>query len=100
MVVSLIPLCLTRAQRGGVRGMQPYAAMGSGAAEAVDLVTAVDRIAAVGEDRMRHGGVVIFLRKTRSFQPLPPIGADRGAVAGAAGRKHPAVGGHAGDGNG
>src|SRR5690242_21104269 len=57
----------------------------------MDLVAAVDRIAAVEEDRVRHGRIVVFLREPRSFHSLRPIGAAGGAVAGAAGGNDPAV---------
>src|SRR5262245_4175827 len=79
--------------------MQPDAAVRGGTAEAMDLVAAVDRIAAVEEDRVRHGRVVVFLREPRSFHALGSIGAAGGAVAGAAGGHHPAVARHAVDGD-
>ena len=52
--------------------------------EAVDLVAAVDRIAAVEKDRVWHGRVVVFLREPRFFHSLRLIGAIGRAVARAA----------------
>ena len=51
-------------QRRGIGRMQPHAAVRGGPAEARDVVRAVDRVALVEEDRVRHRRAVIFASRT------------------------------------
>jgi len=67
--------------------MKSDAAVRGGPAEPVDFVAPMDRVPAMEEDRIRHGRVVIFLRKPRPLQPLGMIGAVGRAVSGSA-RRH------------
>ena len=58
------PLLLHKRIEGrGIVGMQPDAAVGGRAAKLVDLITAMDRKAAMEEDRMRHRRIVVFARE-------------------------------------
>src|SRR6516225_3049567 len=93
--VAHAPLLHQCEQRCGIRRMEPDTAMRGRTTEAVDLVAAVDRIAAVEKDRVWHGRVVVLLREPRPFHSLRPIGATRRAIAGAAGRNYPSVTRHA-----
>ncbi len=65
---------------GGVARVKPDAAVGRGAAEALDVVAAVDRVTALEEDRMRHRRPVVFARIMHSLQPFGAIAADRCAI--------------------
>src|SRR5262249_58771687 len=69
------------------RRRRPDAAMGGGAAEAMDFVPAVDGITAVEENRMRHRRIVVLLGEPGSFHSLRSVSAARRAIAGAAGRR-------------
>src|SRR5262249_52558901 len=93
--VAHSPLLDQGEQRGGIRRMQSDTAVGSGAAEAMDLVTAMDRVTAVEEDRIWHGRVVVQFREPHPFHSLRPIRAAGRAIAGAARRNNPAVAWHA-----
>src|SRR5262249_34922059 len=93
--VAHAPLVHQCEQRCGIRRMEPDTAMRGRTTEVVDLVAAVDRIAAVEKDRVWHGRVVVLLREPRPFHSLRPVGATPRAIATAAGRNYPSVTRHA-----
>src|SRR5690606_7128498 len=78
-------------QGRGVLRVQPHAAMRGRRAETLNLVTAVDRVAALEEDRMRHRRAVILARKPIALEALGAIDPDGGDVAAARGRDRPGV---------
>ena len=92
IVVAPMPSRLTRAYSvAALDGCKRHAAVGGGSAEAVDLVAAVDRVAAMEEDRIRHRGVVIQLRKMRPLQALRMVHPARRRIAGPGSGNRPAV---------
>jgi hypothetical protein len=78
-------------QYRGVAGVEPYAAVRRRAAEARDLVGAMDGKTAVKEDRVRHRRIVVFAREPAPRHHLRMIGAARRSETGPAGRNPPAV---------
>ena len=73
-----------RKESRGVLGMESDAAVRSRPAETADLVAAMYGVAAVEEDRVWHGRIVICSRKPRPLQPLRTIGAAGCPVSGSA----------------
>src|SRR5581483_8973463 len=80
-----------REQHRRVRRMQADAAMRGDAAQLGDLGGAVDRIALVEENRMRHRRVVIFARIPRAFEALRLVLSAWGAVPALAGGDQPII---------
>src|SRR5215831_13912434 len=89
--VAHAPLLHQCEQRCGIRRMEPDTTMRGRPTETVDLVAAVDRIAAVEKYRVWHGRVVVHVLETRPFHSLRPVGATRLAIAGEAGRNYPSL---------
>ena len=81
-----------RIERRGIGLRQPYAAMGSGGAEPVLEIGAVDRMADLGEeDRVRHRRVVEFLGVVVFLHPEGAEAAARRLVGRNAGGDRPVV---------
>src|SRR5262249_38165646 len=75
----------------GMMGMQPYAAMRCWSPESIDRVAAVDRVALVEEDRIRHRRVVVGSGEPVALQSLRCVDAVRGCHVIAAGGDGPHV---------
>ena len=78
-------------QGRGIGGVKPDAAMRGGAAKPGNLVAAMDRIAALEEDRVRHRRIIVLAGEPSSLQPGGGICSVRRAVAGAPRRNRPVV---------
>ena len=88
-VLAIPARCTSANSVAAAARMQPHAAMRGGTAEARNVVGAVDRVALVEEDRMRHRRAVVAGREPAAREPLWPEAPGRRAVAAAAGRDRP-----------
>src|SRR4029077_13551965 len=80
-----------REQDGSVLWMQSDAAVRCRTAEMSDLVTAVNGVTAIEENRIRHRRPIVFARKTFPRQPLGAIASIRRAVSPARRRNRPLI---------
>src|SRR5580700_3961672 len=84
-------------QDGGVVRIEPYATVRGRSAEPRDFVSAVNGVAAMEENRIRHRRIVIEPRKPAPRHHLRVIGAGRRDVALPGGRDPPVIARHAVD---
>lgn len=86
-------------QFASIVGMEPDAAMGGRAPKMLDGVGAMDCITTIEENRMGHGGVVVFLGEIAAVHAGWFEIANGGAVASAGSGDRPAMPPYAIDGN-